>query len=148
MYLLFACSFFLDAASIGQSRAKCSMQLLQELNPDVSSDNLDESVETILENNPEFFSTFTVIIATSLKEKTLVALSKLLWKHNIPLVYCHSVGFIGSARLQIKEHCVVESHPDNKQFDLRLEEPFEGLHKYLEVSCVVLFNHLDEMGWS
>jgi amyloid beta precursor protein binding protein 1 len=109
------------------------MQLLQELNPDVSSDNLDESVETILENNPEFFSTFTVIIATSLKEKTLIALSELLWNHNIPLVYCHSVGFIGSARLQLREHCVVESHPDNKQFDLRIEQPFEGLQKYFEV---------------
>lgn len=109
------------------------MQLLQEMNPDVSSDYLDESVETILENNPEFFTSFTVIIASALKEKTLIALAQLLWNHNIPLVYCHSVGFIGSARLQFKEHCVIESHPDNKQFDLRLEQPFEALQKYLEV---------------
>lgn len=109
------------------------MQLLQEMNPDVSSDYLDESVETVLENNPEFFSTFKVVIASSLKEKTLVALSRLLWNQNIPFVYCRSVGFISSARLQFKEHFVVETHPDNRQSDLRLEQPFEGLQKYFDV---------------
>lgn len=133
-------SFFLDATSVGQSRAKRCMQLLQELNPDVSSDYLDESVETILQNNPEFFSTFKIIIASSLKEKTLIALSRLLWNQNIAFVYCRSVGFIASARLQYKEHFVVETHPDNKQSDLRLEHPFDSLQKYLDVSGVRLIN--------
>lgn len=109
------------------------MQLLQEMNPDVSSDYLDESVESILENNPEFFNTFKVVIASSLKEKTLTTLSRLLWSQNIPFVYCRSVGFIASARLQYKEHFVVETHPDNIQSDLRLQEPFGELKKYLEV---------------
>lgn len=129
------CSFFFDSNSIGQSKAKCSMQLLQEMNPDVNSDYLDESVETILSNNPEFFYSFKVVIATSLKEKTLITLSRLLWSQNIPFVYCRSVGFIASARLQYKEHFVVETHPDNKQNDLRLEQPFDTLEKYLEVSA-------------
>lgn len=119
---------------MGQSRAKRCMQLLQEMNPDVSSDNLDESVESILENNPEFFSSFRVVIASSLKEKTMISLSRLLWDQNIPFVYCRSVGFVASARLQYKEHFVVETHPDNKQSDLRLEHPFEALQKYLDVS--------------
>lgn len=126
-------SFFLDANSVGLSRAKCCMQLLQEMNPDVSSDYLDESIETLLENNPEFFSAFKIVIASSLKEKTLIALSRLLWEQNIPFVYCHSVGFIASARLQFTEHYVIETHPDNKQSDLRLEQPFEALQKYLDV---------------
>lgn len=126
-------SFFFDTNSIGQSKAKCSMQLLQEMNPDVSSDYLDESVETILSNNPEFFNSFKVVIASSLKEKTLLTLSRMLWAQNIPFLYCRSVGFIASARLQYKEHFVVETHPDNKQSDLRLEHPFEALEKYLDV---------------
>lgn len=109
------------------------MQLLQEMNPDVSSDYLDESVETILSNNPEFFNSFKVVIASSLKEKTLLTLSRMLWAQNIPFVYCRSVGFIALARLQYKEHFVVETHPDNKQSDLRLEHPFESLEKYLDV---------------
>lgn len=129
-------SFFLDVNSIGQSKAKCCMQLLQEMNPDVSSDYLDESVETILENNPEFFNTFKVVIASSLKEKTLIQLSRLLWSQNIPLVYCRSVGFVASARLQFTEHQIIETHPDNKQTDLRLEQPFEALQKYLDVSLM------------
>lgn len=109
------------------------MQLLQEMNPDVSSDYLDESIDTILNNNPEFFNSFKVIIAASLKEKTLITLSRLLWSQNISFVYCRSIGFIASTRLQFKEHFVVETHPDNKQNDLRLEQPFEALEKYLNV---------------
>lgn len=146
--LHFSSSFFLDAASIGQSRAKSAMQLLQEMNPDVSSDCVDESVETVLENNPEFFTSFTVIVASALKEKTLIALAQLLWDHNIPLVYCHSIGFIGSVRLQFKEHCVVECHPDHMQYDLRLEQPFPTLQTYLDtvevshkVPWLVIVNH-------
>lgn len=137
LYIHFIFSFFLDANSVGLSRAKCCMQLLQEMNPDVSSDYLDESVETLLENNPEFFSTFKIVIASSLKEKTLIALSRLLWQQNIPFVYCRSVGFIASARLQFTEHYVVETHPDNKQSDLRLEQPFEALQKYFDVRALL-----------
>lgn len=110
------------------------MQLLQELNPDVSSDYLDESVETILDNNPEFFGSFKVVIASSLKENTLIALSRLLWSKNIAFVYCRSVGFIASARLQFIEHYIVETHPDNKQTDLRLDHPFDTLEQYLNVN--------------
>lgn len=110
------------------------MQSLQEMNPDVSSDYLDESVETILRNNPEFFNAFKVVIASSLKENTLLTLSRMLWAQNIPFVYCRSIGFIASARVQFKEHFIVESHPDNKQNDLRLEQPFDALEKYLDVN--------------
>lgn len=109
------------------------MQTLQEMNPDVSSDCLDESVETILSNNPEFFNSFKVVIASSLKEKTLLTLSRMLWSQNIPFVYCRSIGFIASARLQFKEHFIIESHPDNQRSDLRLEQPFEALQKYFDV---------------
>lgn len=141
--LLF-CSFFFDSNSIGQSKAKCSMQLLQEMNPDVSSDYLDESIETILTNNPEFFNSFKVVIASSLKEKTLIMLSRLLWSKNIAFVYCRSIGFIASTRLQFKEHAVVETHPDNKQCYLRLEQPFESLEKYLNVRFGFIFPFLRE----
>lgn len=103
------------------------------MNPDVSSDDLDESIETVLNNNPEFFNSFKVVIASSLKEKTLLMISRMLWEKNIPFVYCRSIGFIASARLQYKEHFVIETHPDNTQSDLRLEEPFDALETYLDV---------------
>lgn len=110
------------------------MQLLQELNPDVSGDFVDENIESLLEINPDFFTTFSVVVACDIKEKVLVRLSALLWDLNIPFVFCRSVGFFGTARLQLKEHCIVETHPDNKQADLRLAEPFDTLRQHLDES--------------
>jgi amyloid beta precursor protein binding protein 1 len=62
-------SFFLDAESYGKSRAQVATQLLLELNPDVRGDYVDENIDQLLENSPDFFSNFTVIIGTSLTER-------------------------------------------------------------------------------
>ena len=138
----------MDSSSIGLSRAKCCTQLLQELNPDVSGDYVDENIDSVLQNNPEFFKSFSIVVASKIKEKTLFALSEKLWQANIPFVYCRSVGFFATARLQIKEHCIVETHPDNKQNDLRLENPFPTLKYHLEVSNMFfLLDLLPRVDW-
>ncbi|KAI8115121.1 Nedd8-activating enzyme E1 regulatory subunit [Lucilia cuprina] len=129
-------NFFVEASNVGQSRAASCMQLLQELNSDVNGDCVDESVDYILANRPAFFDNFDVVIASNLNENSLLQLSNCLWEANVPLVYCRSLGFFGSIRLQIKEHCVVESHPDNAQYDLRLEQPFDTLRKHLEATTI------------
>lgn len=142
--------FFLDTQSIGQSKAKCCKELLQELNPDVRGDYVDESVESLLESRPDFFTTFKIVVATSLSEKTLIALSKLLWERQVPFFYCRSLGMFGSIRLQIKEHRIVESHPDSRQSDLRLENPFPTLKQHLDATnltpkvpwLVILYKYL------
>ncbi|XP_053956957.1 nedd8-activating enzyme E1 regulatory subunit [Anastrepha ludens] len=125
-------NFFLDASFLGQSKAGACMQLLQELNTDVNGDFVDESVDWILSNRPAYFDTFDVVIASNLNEKALLGLSERLWEANIPFIYCRSLGFFGSIRLQIREHCVIESHPDNQQYDLRLEKPFPALQNHFE----------------
>ncbi|KAJ6644185.1 Nedd8-activating enzyme E1 regulatory subunit [Pseudolycoriella hygida] len=130
------CNFFLDQSSLGLSRAKAAMQLLQELNPDVRGDYVDESVEYLLQNNPDFFRTFNVVVASSIKETTIIALSEKLWQLEVPFIFCRSVGFIATARIQVKEHCIVESHPDDKLKDLRLHHPFPSLKEHLESSDV------------
>lgn len=129
-------SFFQQPSNLGLSRAKCCMELLQELNSDVSSDYIDESVETVLQNNPEFFKSFNAVVASSLREKTIITLSNILWDLNIPFFLCRSVGFMAIARLQIKEHCVIETHPDNKQTDLRLTNPFPTLKTHFDVMTI------------
>jgi NEDD8-activating enzyme E1 regulatory subunit len=116
---------------VATSKAKCSTQLLRELNPDVNGDYVDENIDEIILNNPQFFKNFDIVVATSLSEKTTISLSNLLWDFNIPLFVCRSIGFIGTARLQVKEHCIMETHPDSRQSDLRLEKPFENLKKHL-----------------
>ena len=43
---------------------------------------------------------------------------------NVPLIYCHCIGFIGWIRIQLKEHTIIESHPESTVDDLRLDCPF------------------------
>ncbi|XP_055892296.1 NEDD8-activating enzyme E1 regulatory subunit-like isoform X1 [Biomphalaria glabrata] len=125
-------NFFLTVDSIGKSRAQVATELLSELNEDVAGDFLEEDVDDLLEKNPSFFSTFTTVIATQLPEKTLLHLGKVLWERNIPLIVCRCYGFIGYLRMVIKEHTIVESHPDNTHEDLRLDRPFKGLHEFCD----------------
>ncbi|XP_032690999.1 NEDD8-activating enzyme E1 regulatory subunit isoform X2 [Odontomachus brunneus] len=106
--------------------------MLLELNIDVTGDFIDEEPEQILSNSPDFFNNFTVVVATSLSEKTLILLSRRLWELNIPLIVCRSIGFIAYMRVQVKEHTVVETHPDNETLDLRLDKPFDSLKKHLD----------------
>ncbi|XP_063244767.1 NEDD8-activating enzyme E1 regulatory subunit isoform X1 [Bacillus rossius redtenbacheri] len=126
------CNFFLDADSCGQSRAQVATQLLLELNADVRGDYVDENVDVLLENSPDFFNSFTVVIGTSLTERLLILLSKKLWDLDIPFVVCQSYGFVGYIRLQFSEHTVVEAHPDNEIPDLRLDAPFPELKRHLD----------------
>ncbi|EEB19276.1 NEDD8-activating enzyme E1 regulatory subunit, putative [Pediculus humanus corporis] len=124
-------NFFLLADSCGKSRAEVTNQLLVELNPDVHGDYIDEDIEQVLENNPEFLNNFSIIVATELKEKTLMELSSKLWELDIPFLNCKSYGFLGYIRTQVKEHTVIESHPDNLPQDLRLDKPFPALIEYV-----------------
>lgn len=65
------------------------------MNPDVKGDYVEEDVSQILERNPQFFTEFSVVIASLLNVPTLKKLGALLWKHEIPLVICLSYGFLG-----------------------------------------------------
>ncbi|KAL5021823.1 hypothetical protein ScPMuIL_000978 [Solemya velum] len=120
-------NFFLTKDALGKSRAKVAAELLAELNEDVSGDFMEECPETLLQTNPSFFNTFTIVIATNMCERTLLQLASYLWEKGVPLLVCRSYGFIGYMRLVVGEHPVVESHPDSAHEDLRLDRPFTGL---------------------
>ena len=115
-------------------------QLLTELNTDVKGDYIEETCDQLLATNPEFFSAFSAVIATGLNEKSLHSLSSHLWQKDVPLIVCQCYGFIGSIRLQVNEHCVIESHPDNALEDLRLDKPFPALVDYMDR---INFNEMD-----
>lgn len=101
------------------------------MNHEVNGEAVEESPDNILRNRPDFFRNFSIVIVTEMGEKSLKALSKLLWDTNIPLVIVRSYGFIGYIRLQAKEHPVVESHPDNAIHDLRLDKPFPAMVEFM-----------------
>lgn len=128
---MFRSSFFLSSESCGKSRAEVATQLLLELNPDVHGDYVDEDIGQVLENNPEFIASFSVVVATELKEQTLIQLSIKLWDLDIPFLNCKSYGFLGYIRSQLREHTVIESHPDNQHPDLRLDKPFPSLAQHI-----------------
>ncbi|XP_072136080.1 NEDD8-activating enzyme E1 regulatory subunit isoform X2 [Mobula birostris] len=125
-------NFFLTKDSIGKNRAQAATELLQELNSDVSGNSVDESVEQLLENDPTFFHGFSIVIATQLPESSLLHLSNVLWAADVPLLVCRTYGLVGYMRLAVKEHPVVESHPDNALEDLRLDKPFPQLKRHVQ----------------
>jgi len=125
-------NFFLDPDSIGGNRGEVAMRLLLEMNHEVRGDFVKESVEQVLESNMNFFSFFSLVISCGLPEKPLLQLSKVLWKENIPLLVLKTSGFLGYIRLQMRDHVIVETHPDNRTADLRLDEPWPELEAWLQ----------------
>ena len=59
-------NFFLGHESINQSRGSVATRLLLELNPEVRGDCVDESAEQVLNNRPDFFTNFHLVIATEI----------------------------------------------------------------------------------
>ncbi|XP_062442884.1 NEDD8-activating enzyme E1 regulatory subunit isoform X3 [Rhea pennata] len=125
-------NFFLQKSHIGQNRAQSATELLQELNNDVSGNFVEETPEKLLDNDPSFFSRFNLVVATQLPESTLLRLAEVLWNSNIPLLVCRTYGLVGYMRIIIKEHPVVESHPDNALEDLRLDKQFPELREHIQ----------------
>ena len=124
-------NFFVTRRCLGKSRAECSMKLLQRLN-EIKGNFIEDNIEEVLNSNPDFFTPFTIVIATSLPELTISRIAPLLWSLSIPLVVSKSYGMIGFVRIAVPRHEVVESHPDNYHEDLRLDCPFIDLVKFVE----------------
>ena len=123
-------NFFVDPSSAGKPRAQVACELLQELNPDSHGRWIKEKAVCLLDNDPEFFSSFTAVICSRVSENDLLRLSHHLWEHDIPLIIADSVGMFGYLRLVLKEHAIVKAHPDNTLADLRLDQPFPELVDY------------------
>ncbi|KAJ3675825.1 hypothetical protein LUZ60_004867 [Juncus effusus] len=125
-------NFMLDEKCIGQSRAKCVCAFLQELNDAVKAKFVEESPAGLIDSNPNFFSQFTVVIATQLLGSSLVKLDEICRKSNVVLVIARSYGLTGLVRISAKEHDVVESKPDHFLDDLRLHNPWPELKQFAE----------------
>ena len=125
-------NFFLTGDSVGQSRGEVAARLLLEMNHEVRGDCRQDTVENILEADPDFLQSFTLVIACGCSDKTLSLLSSKLEAPKIPLMVVRNSGFFGYIRLQMSEHVIVETHPDDRTHDLRLDEPWPELANWLE----------------
>jgi len=125
-------NFFLTGDSVGQSRGEVAARLLLEMNHEVRGDCRQDTVESILEADPDFLHSFNLVIACGCSDKTLSLLSSKLEAPKIPLMVVRNSGFFGYIRLQMSEHVIVETHPDDRTQDLRLDEPWPELANWLE----------------
>uniref|UniRef100_A0A3Q1I6M6 NEDD8-activating enzyme E1 regulatory subunit n=1 Tax=Anabas testudineus TaxID=64144 RepID=A0A3Q1I6M6_ANATE len=96
------------------------------------SNNIGKSPEKLLDNDPEFFHRFTIVIGVQLPESTCLRLGSVLWSASVPFLVCKTYGLIGYMRLVVQEHTVIESHPDNALEDLRLDLPFGELKNHVQ----------------
>ncbi|KAK7039482.1 NEDD8-activating enzyme E1 regulatory subunit [Favolaschia claudopus] len=125
-------NFFLEGqSSIGKSRAEEAVRLLAELNEGVEGKADTSSLEQILDNNPGYFASFTLVIAHNLESKLLERLSTLLWADDtLPiLVAVNSAGFLGEFHIQFHEHTIVDSHSETAP-SLRIDKAFPALADY------------------
>lgn len=125
-------NFFVTGDDIGKSRSRVTVNFLQELNMEVKGNFIDEDFETVLCTDSNFFSQFEVVIASDLRESSLLKLSLMLWKSCTPLIVARSYGLVGHIRIAVPVHEVSESHPDNFHDDLRLDLPFQEVMKYMD----------------
>ncbi|KAI0029905.1 hypothetical protein K488DRAFT_55368 [Vararia minispora EC-137] len=122
-------NFFLDGPnSIGKLRASEAVPLLCELNDGVEGRADTRSVQEVLEQDPSFFLSFTVIIAHNLASPVLNKLSALLWSNESApaLIVVRSSGFLSEFFIQFHEHDIIESHSESAP-SLRIDSPFQSL---------------------
>ncbi|KAE8542925.1 hypothetical protein D1P53_000988 [Cryptococcus gattii VGV] len=131
-----ATNFFLHPDSIGSNIAQESVKYLKELNPAVEGEARTEDPAIIIKTDPQFFLSFTLIILSNVEPSLENQISEILWEASssiggpdIPLIAIRNSGFISRVQIQLREHTVVDSHPDTTH-TLRIDEPFLALEQY------------------
>ena len=122
-------NFFVQVGDVGSSRAECVTKLLQELNEHVAGKFVDEDISQVLEARPDFLDPFKLVIATQMSAGDLRMVAHKCAERSIPLLVTQCYGLVGTLRVLLNEHYVVESHPEHPFPDLRvLAPPAELVH--------------------
>ncbi|CAO1635685.1 unnamed protein product [Parajaminaea phylloscopi] len=126
-------NFFLEPESAGQPRAHEVARFLSELNPGVKSEAKEADPAELLSSHPEFFTSFSLIIAANQSPQVRRALGALAWQGrqgaSIPLLCVRGAGMLGEVQAQVAELGIVETHPASTD-DLRLISPWDELAAY------------------
>ncbi|KAF8123015.1 hypothetical protein EV363DRAFT_1229758 [Boletus edulis] len=125
-------NFFLNGFdSIGKNRASEAVPLLAELNDSVEGCADTRTLSAVLDTDPAWLASFTIVIAHNLENALLERLSSLLWSDPArpPLVVVRSAGFLGEFFTQFHEHTIIESHSENPP-SLRIDKPFPALRDH------------------
>ena len=134
-------SFFMTTDDLGQNKGKVACSSLAELNPDVSGSYCESNVADVLADpsGGVYLKGFSLVIASNLEESLLMKLSDLCATQDIHLVSVRAYGLIGSCRLQVTDHQIIESKPSPDIPDLRILNPFEELIAYCKSNLYLFF---------
>ena len=125
-------NFMLTPTDLGEGKAKAIAAHLNELNPSVAGSFVDEDPNDIIANNSEFFSGFSVVIATQLPLQTVVVLDGICRNEEIVLMVFRSHGLIATMRVSFGEHVVIDPKPEVAAYDLRLSQPWPELRDFAQ----------------
>ena len=120
-------NFFVHESDLGKGRAAAVAAHLHELNTSVAGAFVDESVDVVVDQNPDFFKDFTVVVASRVEMKTLAKLDEACRARDVALVALDTLGLVGTVRLSKTEHRVLEAKPEETDFDLRVNAPWPAL---------------------
>ena len=107
-------NFFLDGFdSIGKNRAAEAVRLLAELNDSVEGRADTRPLSAVLDTDPAWLASFTVVVAHNLDSALLERLSAFLWSDSArpPLVVVRSAGFLAEFFIQFHEHTSEHAFP-------------------------------------
>ena len=125
-------NFFVDPSHIDLMRADVVKDMLCEMNPDVTGIAITKSISSVLQTEPAFLSSFTLVITANIDEKLLANISSYCFSQKIPLIVTRAYGLIGYLRLQLQGHSIIESKPDSKSYDLRIANSFKEFEEYCD----------------
>ena len=103
-------NFFLEAQdSIGKLRAEEEVRLLRELNDSVDGQANTNPLEELLDKDPGYLTSFSIVIAHNLSGRLLTRLADLLWEADSSptLAVVRSAGFVAEFFLQYHNHAGV-----------------------------------------
>lgn len=140
-------NFFVTAGDVGKPRGQTVLDLLLEMNEDVKGSFVQASPSDLIASQPDFFSQFTLVIASQMPLEQVKALSVVLEKNGrrTPLLWVRTFGLIGYLRVFTAEHTIVELKPQSSVEDLRIVNPWPELRAYCDDGAVNDLPSLDGM---
>ncbi|KAG8931742.1 hypothetical protein FRC02_002294 [Tulasnella sp. 418] len=118
--------------SLGKNRAEETVRLLGELNDSVRGIPDTRSLDQVLQEDPTYLISFSLIIAHNLPQAKLEKVSSILWdaqsqgQVSPPLIVVRTAGFLSDFSIQFKEHPIITSHSETTP-SLRIDKPFPSL---------------------
>ena len=94
-------NYLVTASGLVTPRAQCVTECLKELNETVTGSYVEEDPASLISNNPDFFSSFDLVIGTQLPYSVAIDLDSLCRQRDIPLIFARSYGLVGYLRVRL-----------------------------------------------